>query len=356
VAMAVEIGSILAAGGGFVLFMVLGLAGWGGALLSLALPEREGRGLGLAAAAGLACYLALAVLLEGGILRSSRWITGFLAVGLVVQLLRLWGKRRHVALPSAGRGRWMVGAALGAVGLLALNSAGWHFANTDDVQGYLVYAERIFQTGSTGPDPFSYRRFEAGLGGAAWAYGLGDPLRESWRLRIVDIGGGLIMLAALLLADLRARAVPPAWAAAGLLALVFLAAFSPAMNMTPDMLGMAMVYAFARLCMGLAGAPFRPARPVLIGLFAFGLVCLKTTYLVPAAAIAGAFYGTLLWRERRVGVVGEALVAGLAALAFALPWALISLREAGTLLFPFTGAGRLSPLQGTDAASLADFI
>jgi hypothetical protein len=95
---------------------------------------------------------------------------------------------------------------------------------------------------------------------------------------------------------------------------------------------------------------------VLIGLFAFGLVCLKTTYLVPAAAIAGAFYGTMLWRERQAGVAGEALAAGLATLAFSLPWALISLREAGTLLFPFTGAGRLSPLQGTDAASLADFV
>jgi len=339
----------------FLALLVTGLAGWGSLLLGVALRQHREQ-LGVCAATGLCVYLGLAVLFEFGVVKTPGAITLFLTAGALVWLLRL---TRRGELPTRPANGTSVGYALAIAAaltllLLAANAASWRFANVDDLQGYLGYVERIFQTGSTGPDPFAYRRFEAGLGGGTYVYALGEPLRALSRLRIVDIGGGVAILAALLLADTGKRGAGPA--AAVLLALAVAVAFAPAMNMSPDIIGMAMLYAMLRLGAWLVATSDRVSRAGLVGLFVFALICIKTTFLIPAAAVAGSVYATLWVRDRSWRLVAEAAVAGAVALLLMAPWMWISQMQAGTPLFPLLGAGRLSPLEASGFASPTDFV
>jgi hypothetical protein len=340
----------------FLAFLLVALAGWGALLLgtsSTLKPYAERTGL--CAATGLCLYLAFAAFPEMALVRLPGAITIFLCVGAVLFVFRR-PRLRLTHLAGEAGSFWQkasLAAALCALLLLSANAAVWQFGNVDDVQGYLGYIERVFQAGSTGRDPFTYRRFEAGLGGGTYLYALGEPLRELSRLRIVDIGGGIAILAAMILADLRTK--PSGSCAAALAALAVAVAFSPAMNMAPDILGMALIYAFLRFGALLADNSDRRARAALVGLFVFALVCTKTTFIVPAAAIAGALYATLLLQERSWAVVREGMFAAAVALLLMAPWMLISNAAAGTPLFPMLGVGRLSPLEGSGFASSVDF-
>jgi len=86
----------------------------------------------------------------------------------------------------------------------------------------------------------------------------------------------------------------------------------------------------------------RPATHVLIGLLLFALLCLRTTYLVPAFAVAAALYLAMLWKQPRLTVVTAALVALGVVAACAVPWMIVTQRIAGTPFYPLLGFGTMT--------------
>lgn len=339
---------------GALVLLVVGLAGYGAILLD-AITEKRRSGFGLCAAVGLALALALCGLLELGRLASPAFFIAFLAAGAAIWI---WRSRRTAtrtgAQPALRNANWALLLPLAAGLVLIVNSADWRFTNPDDLQGYLVYIERILQTGGTGSDPFSYRRFEAGLGGGDYLYALGGAFSGPASWRVLDVGGGLVLLAATMAADLKRQSASVL--AAALAMLVYAAAFTPSVNMTPEVMGMALVYATAELFRRLADGEHPWRRAGLVALMVFAATCLKTTLLVPAAGFAAALYAALFIRQPRRQVVAEALAAVLLTLLLMLPWMAVSERTAGTPLFPLFGAGRLSPLEAAGHPSPADFV
>ena len=327
------------------LFLMLpGLAGYGRAVLAAA---GIGTGAGLQIATGVGVYLALCGLLELFSIAGRPVFAGFLALGWLLWLPAVPG-----ALGALRRIRPSFGAAaLALIGaLLMANACIWYFGNFDDVQGYLVFYERILQTGAEGADPFSYRRFESGLGGGVYLYALSVLSPDVPAIRVVDVGGGLVTLAALLAEDL-----PPArrlLAGAVLLAVV---AFVPAVNMTPEIFCIAMFYAMIRFALR-PDVGGRVSRPLLLALYVFALACLKTTLLIPALAVVAAVYLPALRRRGFLPTLGEVVLLGACALLLMLPWMIVSERGAGTPLFPLLGVGRLSPVEVSGHAALADFV
>ena len=343
----------------FLAWCGLGLAGYGSALLSTDQYLRSlNLSIGFCASVGLTVYLALCGILESASLATPLLFSAFLTVGALLWFFQLAKSHRGRSQPA-----WssvptvhllaLLIALIAGIALIA-NSSDWLFGNPDDLQGYLVYVRRILQLGSTGVDPFSYRRFESGLGGGNYIYALSAAFGDSAKLRIIDIGGGLLMLASMIAAD--SRGLDRLTLALVMAMLVFAVAFVPSVNMTPEIVGMAMLYSMARLCQHLTEIHTPLLRAGLIGLFVFALTCLKTTFIVPAVSFAFATYVAVFLQERRWTIGYEILLSILVALVLMAPWMLVSEHAVGTPLFPLLGTGRLSPLEASGHPSLMDFI
>jgi len=341
---------------------VLALAGYGGGFMSLLpvklFPVGE---LGFQAVVGLSLYLAFCGPVELLGLGSSRLFSVVLGLGLALSLVMNWRvfispNVRFRSKDWGGRGPAVLLTILTwALALFVINASQWTFNNFDDTQGYLVIPQRILQLGSTTADPFFYRRFEAGLGGSNYIYAMFLSFVDDPYIRIADLGSGAIILWALLLGHLRAEGTA-GWRAV-LVAGILLAAiaFCPSINATPDITGMAIVFAGLRLAtvsLGVMGY----SRAILMALILSALVCLKTTYLVPAVCLASALYLWLIALGPRLRSLIEALAVAIGVGAICAAWMLVSYRGAGTLLFPFFGIGRLSPDEVEHFTGVGDFI
>jgi hypothetical protein len=390
------------------LLLVVAFWGYGRTIRKLCAPGVP-TDAGTTACLGLAGYLAACGIIELTASASAALLVGIIAFGAVLGAWWIWRdadlRRPWPRLSGWRLSGWSLLIPLLAVGLAFLaNVAWWHFRNIDDTQGYLVLPLRLLQTGSTGLDPFLFRRVEAGLGGYAYLYALPLALFEFPTAHIADLGLGSVLLA--LLVGRHAVDVAPhntrVLAAALALALAVVV-FVPEINLAPDVPAIAMVYAAIRQARRLSflgavpsgavslgtvplgtvplgavprgavplgavprgavpqgavppgtvplgavprGAVPRGAVPlgehISFGLLLFGLVCLRTTYLVPAVAVAASLYLALLWSHRDWRVVSGALAAFLVVAVLSVPWMVVLQRIAGTPYYPLLGFGTMS--------------
>ena len=181
------------------------------------------------------------------------------------------------------------------------NAAWWHFVNNDDAEGYLVMPLRLLQTGSTGLDPFLFRRVEAGLGGNNYLYALPLSIFEFPAAHSVDFGLGSLLIALQVANHAGTVAARNAGVLAASLALALaVVIFAPIINLAPDLPAIALIYAAIRQARRLSRQPaIRLGEHVLFGLLLFALVCLRTSYIVPAFAVAAALYLAMLWTTYR---------------------------------------------------------
>jgi hypothetical protein len=344
--------------------LLIALAFWGyGRCLQRLCAAGLAAGAGETACFGLAGYLAACGFIELAAAASAALLVGIVLGGLALAVLATSASRSARtpgAAAMASPAAWLPPRAartlpsrlpLLAMLLLAaaylaflVNVAWWHFLAGDDTAGYLVLPTRILQTGSTGIDPFLFRRVEAGLGGGSYLYALQLALLPFPVARLADLGLGSLLLALQVGRHAReARPDSPA-VVAGCLGLAFaVLLFTPTVNLAPDLPAIALFYAAIRFAWRLAAArDLRAGRHLLFGLLVFGLVCLRSTYLVPAFAVAAALYLTLLWTMRSLHVVLAAALAFAVVVAFAAPWMVVLHRIAGTPYYPLFGFGTMT--------------
>ena len=298
---------------------------------------------GTCANLGLAVFLALCGPLE--LFEAARgWLfIGFVGVGLVAAALS--GARR----PRWGW-RWPGGWA--AAGLLVVLAAAaayvvdvswWRFGNVDDLQGYLVMPERILQTGSTGLDPFLFRRVEAGLGGSNYLYALFLALVDFTHLRIVDLALGGVSLLVTVASHARRSARGTALMVPAMMVALVVVVFAPIVNLSPDVLAIAILYSAALMASDMAeAADLAVASHLRLGLLVFALVVLRSTFMAPALAVLLALYGSLLRGGARLKILRPGLAICGLLLVLAAPWMAAVYRIAGTPLYPFLGFGTLT--------------
>ena len=347
------------------LLIAVAFWGYGRSVQHLCAPATP-RDAGTAACVGLAVYLAACGFIELTASASPALFIGIVAAGLLLAAMQITldsgivarSKRPPPSLEGLSREAdqgWGEGENHSASRLILLlllvwylallsNAAWWHFSNSDDAEGYLVMPLRILQTGSSGLDPFLFRRVEAGLGGNNYLYALPLSIFDFPAAHSADFGLGSLLIA--LLAGSHASAVAPrntGVLAASLALALAVVVFAPVINLAPDLPAIALIYAAIRQARRLSREPaIRLGDHVLFGLLIFALVCLRISYLVAAFAVAASLYLAMLWTRRDKQVVLAALAAFVVVAVFAVPWMLVLQRIAGTPLYPLLGFGTMT--------------
>ena len=358
------------------LVLLLSFIGWGGILNRLLFSEHR-IDWGQRAAWGLALSV-----IVGGFLNVTWSISRFtvllyLGLGALYWLIdtvsRDW-RGFLTALASIGQGRagpirwiWTGSVALGALIVIVLSL--FHYASTvsiaenafpwlnphDDLYAYIVFPQKMLQTGALGPDPFSERRLTSALGGQSFLHTFVLSMRSIHNLHLLDPGLGLVMVAGLLAGYCRQRRSPPELAL--LIILFFFALPVIVVNITTVTLGQVLFLSLFRTLdwKTLSAYPLL-SRAFLIALLAAAICALKSSF-IPACAIlficSYAFYvvGSPS-AERRTAIIECAASAGFVGL-FLLPWMLSMLASSGTLLYPVFGRGYHGSVYGEYLAPYA---
>jgi hypothetical protein len=340
-------GYFLACAWGFLI--LLALTGWGSGLKAVLFPKEQ-----VDWAQRAAWGLALAVSV-GGVLNLFYWVSPaiiwvFLGMGAI-----LWGidiSRSHLAprlrhpavlilLPLA-----LIRYAASVSGVTTWNGTFVnHFDRVDDYQAYLVFPEKMVQTGAIGRDPFCARRIRSALGGQYFLDSLVTSAVPLQHVRLVDGGLGLLITAGLVWSS--------AWA---VLPVLFILVISPpANNLTSVYTGMAMLLSLVRVLAwpALPSSRFR-SRVVIIALIVSAACSLKSSFIPTCGIMLACSYARHLW-VRRFSRESLAEVAAVALLTVALlvPWMISMHQSSGTYLYPLLGKGYEQSVYGNSASPSA---
>ena len=331
--------------------ILFSFVGWGSGLCRvLRLSPRFG--FGLRAAWGMALFVCL-----GGIANAAWIISRPLLIALVVTgvLLCVWDTISANRL--RGLGAWLgeglsivrndrvfcclaVGAVLLGL-LICVGTAGFVAINgIDDAHAYLVFPQKMLQTGSMGVDPFSERRITT-LGGQCLLHAVVLCVGGDQNLHLIDPGIGLTISLAILLGLMAGPANRRAKALVALLFLAFPGGFMCSVhNTTSVMTSMALFLALVAALQA-ADKAERPVRfAVLLGLIAAALCALKQTNIPTCALTLAASYACCVrWSHARLHAIAELGVVVAVAMVALLPWMVSEYQSCGTYLYPTLGPG-----------------
>ncbi len=218
----------------------------------------------------------------------------------------------------------------------ALAVAFFPFHTSDDYQGYLVFPEKMIQTGQLGNDPFSERRIVSSLGGSYLLSAAVLAVGSLKNLHLIDHGLGVVMLL-LVLIELLTQLKLRKWYALLVVLLVVLIP-SPSGNVTSFFLAAAIFLALFRLVYFKEKISDWRLLSV-VGFLTLGLVILKTNLVIPALALYGCFFIFCFYlRSWKIWLPQGLIIFALAIIALA-PWLLSMLASSGTLFYPFLGPG-----------------
>ena len=144
----------------------------------------------------------------------------------------------------------------------------------------------------------------------------------------------------------------------GALALAFLVLVAtPIVNMAPDMVTIALMYAAISQARFLSRQmPSLVCDHVVFCILIFGMACLRSNYLVPAFAVAASLYVALFWARPGIAIVWISLAAILLVVCMSIPWLITTYRISGTPLYPFLGFGNMSHDEVAGFTALSIFV
>ncbi len=346
--------------------LLFSFTGWGTALNNVLFPGAR-LDWGQRAAWGIA-----AVIFIGGILNlASSVSTGSILIltgaGLIYQALDFYRMRTSVTGPVSAyigtcrKDRFAAFVIFLICFLAVLQYGGLVFSGFfhDDQVAYLIFSEKMIQTGSLGSDPFSLRRVETSLGGQAFmhAFLLGVLSRKN--LFIIDPGLSVVISLGLLWGYMKRlksenRGMPEG--AALLVLLFFLLVPPPRTNTTALVLPLALFISLFRTLdwQGLENRHFA-VNAFIIALLTAAVCSLKSTLIPPAAILfASTYIFYISGAKKRTKAICEFFTAAALTVVFLLPWMLSMYQSSGTLLYPLLGRGYHGTAYGTFPSSWAD--
>ena len=356
--------------------ILLALIGWGG-ILNCVLFSRHRIDWGQRAAWGLALSVIIGGLLNFTWSISRLTVLLYLSLGTLYWLIDTVSRGWRSSLTVAG---WIGQVRAGPIGCIRAGSVAlgalivivlslFYYASTvsiaentylslnrhDDFHAYIVFPQKMLQTGALGRDPFSERRMTSALGGQSFLHTFVLSMRAIHNLHLLDPGLGLVMVVGLLTGYFRQRRSPPALAF--LLILFFFTLPVIVVNITSVTLGQVLLLSLFRTLdwQTLSAYPLF-SRTFLIALLAAAICTLKSSF-IPACAIlficSYVFYVVgSPWAERRTALI-EFVVSTCFVGLFLLPWMLSMLDSSGTLLYPVFGRGYHGSVYGEYLAPYA---
>ncbi len=341
--------------------LILGFVGWGRLLARFLAPQAR-VGWGQCAAWGLAVSV-----IVGGVLNwlsaiSRPLLVGYVAAGVA---LTVWDAGRACFAPRDRRRPGLASFAadpLSACLLIVLvalvgfrfvaapvqrsfspNSTspdfyGVTFNPHDDLHAYLVFPERMLQTGHLGDDPFNTRRLETSLGGTHFLNALTLAALPVDQLHLFENGVCIVILCGITAELFGALGVSRR--ANRFLLIVGQCMIMDTFNVVSHVSAMVMLTAWMLLLVEARWRTDPPLRSaLLLGIVFAGTAALKSTVLVMAGLLIVVYLLIQAFTrpDRRlllvIGVAGAVTILALA------PWMDAMVRSSGTLLYPFLGNG-----------------
>ncbi|MBA7465090.1 hypothetical protein ES707_00252 [subsurface metagenome] len=212
--------------------------------------------------------------------------------------------------------------------------------HTDDVHGYLVFPQKMLQTGSLGKEPFSERRIFA-LGGHSFLHVLVFCFLQIQNLYIIEGGLAYIIMAGLLWGFAKEKNIPRTTTLMTLI--IFLLLINPPhLSSTSHGMALAIFLALFRV-FGREETIQRHQRVgyVFIGALLVSALCAsKTNFAVFCAIYLGITYcARFLYYHTKKDIVLELLILSVFVFLLLLPWMVSSYQSSGTMWYPLLGNG-----------------
>ncbi len=332
------------------LLVLAALVGWGRFLERLFRPGRS-LGWGLRGTVGLAAAVAAGGVLELlGAISPATVLAGLAAgAGFLVLDARPFRRRNGDGRSPAGTAAATGLALVALLGLIQYSAAVNGTIDTvnsrpafdphDDLQAYLVFPEKMLQTGAMGSDPFEPRRVLS-LGGQSFLQTLVLVARPVRQIHLLDEGIALLLLAGMALGGRRLLSIDPRLAVVTALLVLAMPHLPMRGNTSALLTGVALMLGWFLLEMARQGAG-RPGRGwVLPALLAAAACAVKSTFIafaVPFFAVL-AIAGLAAPGDRRRALL-ETVGAGALILLLVAPWMVSAYRSSGTPLYPVLGHG-----------------
>jgi hypothetical protein len=228
------------------------------------------------------------------------------------------------------------------------------FNPADDFQAYFVFPEKMLQTGSMGPDPFSGRRLESSLGGKSFLDTFVLSMLSFGNLHLLDPGIGLLIIVGLLLGRFDEKNTP-GWGRLGIL--FFLVLIPPATgNITSLYIALALFLSLYRTLVweGLQSARFF-SRVLVVAVLAAAICSLKSTFIpVCGIFLTCSFLCYPIARGKWRTTVVEMTTTAVFVIVLTLPWMIAMRASSGTLLYPILGKGYHQSAYGNSASPYSD--
>lgn len=332
----------------FGLLVLCSWAGWGTAINRYLFPG-DRVDLWLRVAWGLAFTLMIGGALNVVSAISPAVIYLFLGIGVLILFADLFQMRKtlvsstHNALLELRRDPLFAAATFLVCSMLTIIYSGAianvQFNGHDDYHAYFVFPEKMLQTGTLGPDPYSERRILS-LGGVSFLQAMILSVGDVRNLHIMDPGLGTLLTAGLLFGLGRQVGISK-WGAV-LIFFVFLVVPPPIVNTTSVVTGLSLFLALFRTLYWVRFTSYPSvSTSAIIGLLASGLCSLKSSH-IPACvlfvAINYVFYFFSAAKLKR-RVLSEAFLTASFTVLFLFPWMISMYQSNGTLLYPILGRG-----------------
>jgi hypothetical protein len=337
--------------------ILFSLIGWGSAVNRVLFPKCR-IDWGQKAAWGTAFSIFFGGLLNVTWTISRITILGYLGAGLFLYWLFDIFKTKPLSISLlSNRIRDYRSDKIAAVGIIVvffivlLQYSSWvstqTFNHHDDFHAYLVFPQKMLQTGSTGPDPFSERKITSSLGGQSFLQTFVLSMLSNKNINIVDCGLGMIIAVGLLLGYFKDKGTSKR--AAVFILVFFLLTPPDKVNVTACVMPLAL---FVSLFRTLDWEELRTGRfmanACIIALLAAGICALKSNF-IPACGIffVLSYFFYIINLKIRKTAIYEFLIATSLVGVFLLPWMISMYQSSGTLLYPLLGRGYHVSVYGT---------
>lgn len=326
------------------LFLLVSILGWGACALWF-LNSGKKHDLGWQGSLGLSMAAVFGGFLNYFGAAFTRNLLIFLAVGFVFEIVFLgfWALGREFSLTENLKVFKKNKSALAFLFLIFLvvltrysfSVKFFNFNPIDDSHAYLVFSQKIIQTGSLGNDPFSERRAVTSLGGKYFLDSLLLVKAKTENLHIIDHSIGFIIFLSVfwgLCSDKKFSLNT------SLISLLIVAIIpSPSSNVTALFVACALFLSLLRLL--ILNHDFKNSEAVLVLLIA-GVCSLKSNFIPPAVIIFFVYFYLQFKNGLPIKKVFlSLLLSGCGILILLFPWMLSLYKSSGTFLYPYLGRG-----------------
>jgi hypothetical protein len=344
------------------IFILLSFIGWGGLINRLLFPK-DRVDWGQRAAWGMAFTVCV-----GGVLNltwtiSRTTIAIYLGLGFLQWLIDFYQNKQSLnnfftLNRNSFKDKLFIFGIFIFFLLILIEYAGWvhahRFSEIDDYPGYLVFPQKMIQTGAMGADPFSERRFSS-LGGQPFLQTLILCTLKTGNLNLIDPGIALIISVGILIGYLNQKKLSKYLSV--FLLIVFLILPYPKANITSTVTPVALFLSFFIL-LDNEKLKFNSflANACLIALVTAAICALKSTLIPPCILLFVSSYVFYILNSKtnRQQAIYEFLISSILTFIFLLPWMISMYQSSGTLLYPILGKGYHGSVYGTFLSPSSD--